>query len=241
MARLYLFVEGQTEQTFANTVLSPHLVNYGVYCQPATLIAHARRKGRVHRGGGNKYVPMRDDLFRFLKQERGPDVFFTTMLDLYALSTAFPGLADAEALRHLPYDRVQFLEQAWSEDVRDPRFLPFIALHEYETYLFCDPTAFAEHYPGSERQIAALKAIRDGHDSPELINDGRDTAPSKRIIAQFPDYGEAKSVIGPQVAERIGLPRIRTMCPHFDQWLNRLERLGSRPVVGESPRAGDTP
>ena len=31
MARLYLFAEGQTEQTFADTVLKPHLANFGVY------------------------------------------------------------------------------------------------------------------------------------------------------------------------------------------------------------------
>lgn len=31
MVRLYLFAEGQTEQTFANIVLSPHLANHGVY------------------------------------------------------------------------------------------------------------------------------------------------------------------------------------------------------------------
>ena len=29
MARLYLFAEGQTEQTFANAVLSQHLADHG--------------------------------------------------------------------------------------------------------------------------------------------------------------------------------------------------------------------
>ena len=31
MVRLYLFAEGLTEQTFANTVLKQHLANFGVY------------------------------------------------------------------------------------------------------------------------------------------------------------------------------------------------------------------
>ena len=52
MARLYLFAEGLTEQTFADTVLKPHLANFGVYMQKPTLIAHSRKKGRIHRGGG---------------------------------------------------------------------------------------------------------------------------------------------------------------------------------------------
>src|SRR5205085_12516159 len=52
MARLYLFAEGTTEQTFADTVLKPHLASLGVYLHRPVLIAHARKKGKVHRGGG---------------------------------------------------------------------------------------------------------------------------------------------------------------------------------------------
>ena len=44
MPRLYLFAEGQTEQTFAGTVLKPHLANLGLYLQPPVLIAHARKR-----------------------------------------------------------------------------------------------------------------------------------------------------------------------------------------------------
>ena len=39
--------------------------------------------------------------------------------------------------------------------------------------------------------------------------------PSKRIIAEFPDYERAKSVEGPQVAELIGLDVIRKKCPQY--------------------------
>ena len=31
MVRLYLFAEGRTEQTFADTLLNPHLAKHGVY------------------------------------------------------------------------------------------------------------------------------------------------------------------------------------------------------------------
>ncbi len=77
MARLHLFAEGQTEQTFANTVLKRHLENFGVYMQKPTLIAHARRKGKIHRGGGRNFRAMQDDINRRRKQEPGRDVFFT--------------------------------------------------------------------------------------------------------------------------------------------------------------------
>lgn len=226
MPRLYLFAEGQTEQTFADRVLKPHLANMGVYLHPPVLIAHARRRGRMHRGGGRKYLPMKADIHRFLAQEKGADVFFTTMIDLYAIHPEFPGLAETEKLRPNPNQRVEALEQAFAEDIGDLRFVPYIQLHEYEAYLFSDPTWFSYFYDHREKQIAALKAIADRHATPELINDGQHSAPSKRIIAELPDYEDAKSAVGPQVAELIGLELIRSKCPHFAAWLSRLEKLG---------------
>ncbi len=228
MPRLYLFAEGQTEQTFADNVLKLHLANRSVYLQASVLIAHAKKRGKVHRGGGRKYVPMKNDILRFLTQEKGADVFFTTMIDLYGLPADFPGLAEAEKLRHLPQKRVEALEQAFVEDIGDSRFVPYIQLHEYEAYLFSDVTHFQYFYDHHKRQIAALKAIADGHTTPELIDDGQHSAPSKRIIAEFPDYEDAKSVIGPMLAELIGLEVIRDKCPHFAAWLSRLEQLGGR-------------
>jgi hypothetical protein len=179
----------------------------------------------VHRGGGRNYVPMKNDILRFLAQEKGGDVFFTTMIDLYAIHGDFPGLAEAEKVRHMPEKRVEALERTFSKDICDGRFVPYIQLHEYEAYLFSDPTQFRHYYNHNERQIAALKAIADKHTTPELIDDEPHSAPSKRIIAELPDYEDAKSAVGPQVAELIGLDVIRSKCPHFAAWLSRLERL----------------
>ncbi len=231
MARLYLFAEGPTELTFADAVLKPHLGNLGVYMHPPVLIAHAKKKGRVHRGGGRKYTPMKNDIQRFLAQEKGSDVFFTTMIDLYAIHADFPGLDEAEKLRHMPDKRVEALERAFAKDIHDDRFVPYIQLHEYEAYLFSDPTWFRYFYSHHEKQIAALMTIADGYDTPEMIDDGPHSAPSKRIIAELPDYGDAKSAVGPQVAELIGLEVIRRKCPHFAAWLSRLEKLGGDPMA----------
>lgn len=106
MARLYLFAEGLTEQTFADIVLKSHLANMGVYLGNIMLIAHARKGGITRRGGGRRYIPMKNDILRIQAQEKGRDVFFTTMIDLYAIHTDFPGLAEAERLCHLPGKRV---------------------------------------------------------------------------------------------------------------------------------------
>jgi hypothetical protein len=227
MARLYLFAEGQTEQTFADKVLNPHLAQHGVFMHNPVLIAHTKKKGRVHRGGGRKYVPMKNDILRFLAQEKDADVFFTTMIDLYGIPNEFPGRDESEMLRHIPEKRVELLELRFAEDIGDRRFIPYIQLHEYEAYLFADPALFMTFYNHHAKEIAALKAIADSYVTPELINDGQNTAPSKRIIAQLPDYEDAKSVVGPQVAEMIGLDGIRGKCPHFSAWLSRLEQLGA--------------
>jgi len=169
---------------------------------------------------------MKNDILRFLAQERAGDVFFTTMIDLYGIHAEFPGLDEAEKLRPLPDKRVEFLERAFTKDIGDIRFIPYIQLHEYEAYLFSDPTCFAYFYDHHEKEIAALKAIADAYTTPELIDDGQHSAPSKRIIAQLPDYEDAKPAVGPQVAELIGQDVIRGKCPHFAAWLSRLEKLG---------------
>jgi hypothetical protein len=225
MARLYLFAEGETEQTFADTLLKQHLATHGVYLHRPVLIAHARRRGRAHRGGGRSYEPMRKDIRRFLAQEKADDVFFTTMIDLYALPARFPRRDEAEGLRHDPLRRVQFLEEAFAADIDDRRFIPYIQLHEYEAILFCEPSGFRYFYDHHEPQIAVLQAIADAHPSPELIDDEPQTAPSKRIIAQIPDYEDAKAAVGAEVAVLIGLETIRRKCPHFHAWLSRLESL----------------
>jgi hypothetical protein len=229
MARLYLFAEGQTEQTFADILIKPQLAQYGVFMHNPILIAHAKKKGQVHRGGGRKYMPMKNDIMRFLSQDKASDVFFTTMIDLYAIHPDFPGLAESASLCPDPLQRVKFLEQRFAEDIGDHRFIPYIQLHEYEAYLFSDPTCFEYLDAGRKKELQVLQSIANQYDTPELINDGAQTAPSKRITAQFPDYERAKATFGPQLAEHIGLQVIRSKCVHFNQWLSQLEALARSP------------
>ncbi len=225
MSRLYLFAEGQTEQTFADKVLKPHLANFDVFVRKPTLIAHARKKGKVHRGGGRNFTAMQKDINIRLKEDSGRDVFFTTMIDLYALHANFPGIEEAEKLRSDPYKRVEALEKSWFNETGDDRFIPFIQLHEFEAYLFSDVSRFASLFENADSKISVMRKMADQFQSPELIDDGQHTTPSKRIGDQFPDF--VKPTDGPQIAERIGLENIRSKCPHFNGWLERLEKLGS--------------
>ena len=61
--------------------------------------------------------------------------------------------------------------------------------------------------------------------SPEEIDDGEQTAPSKRLIREVPAYYSLKPVAGPLIVAEIGLPNLRSACPHFDEWVSTLERL----------------
>jgi Domain of unknown function (DUF4276) len=64
---------------------------------------------------------------------------------------------------------------------------------------------------------------------PELINDGVDTAPSKRIASAYPRY--AKTIDGPLVIAETGLDAIRRSCPHAHDWLYEIEARLSRLVT----------
>lgn len=170
-----------------------------------------------------------------LKQHDRRDVVISTMIDLYAIPKDFPGWDEADGLRTDPCQRVTRLEQRFSEDIGDPRFVPFIQLYEFEALLFAEPGQLALFYHDKPDELAALQAITDSYSSPELIDDGKTTAPSKRIIAHLPDYEGAKPVVGPQVAELIGLDTLRAKCPHFDQWVGRLEQLGAQGAGPATP------
>ncbi len=58
-------------------------------------------------------------------------------------------------------------------------------------------------------------------DSPEEINDSQQTAPSKRIVGLNPGY--AKVSDGVRISQKIGLTVMRAQCPHFNEWIGKLE------------------
>ena len=225
MASLNLFAEGQTEQTFADTVLKPHLAQHGVYIHRTILIANAYKKGKIHRGGGRNFDAMQKDIVCSLKQNPAHDVFFTSMIDLYALPKRFPGDEKTAQYDNDPYRRVEVLEESWAEKTNDVRFIPHIQLHEFEAYLFADIAKLSFFYQ-NDQAIKKLQHIVDAvGGSPELIDDGQHTAPSKQITKHLPRYASDKPIVGTQTAERIGLSKIRSQCPHFAKWLERLENL----------------
>lgn len=219
--RLYITVEGQTERKFADDVLRPHLAQYSLDVRSRVVLTN-RKLGK--RGGVLDFAKIRDDLYRLMREDAGNAALFTTMVDLYALPTEFPGWEEARK-KALPQDRVFVLETAFHTEMGDGRFHPYIQLHEFEALLYCDLTQLQRRIPQSERAIEALSKDVAGL-APEEINEGATTAPSKRIIRHLPIYEKTKVRIGAPAAAAIGLPALRAQCPHFDEWVGKLESLG---------------
>jgi len=72
-------------------------------------------------------------------------------------------------------------------------------------------------------QLEQLHHIRRQYPTPEHINDGENTAPSKRLNALYSHYD--KVLHGSLISEAIGLNKLRQECPHFDKWVLKLENL----------------
>lgn len=219
--RLYFIVEGQTEETFVNRILKPHLATYSVWCS-ARCVMTSRSRRRSHRGGVVRYEHPKRDITAWMNEDNSPGARFTTMFDLYGLPVDFPGSGEASSVSD-PYERVEVLESALSQDVSDRRFIPYIQLHEFEALLFASPRMLETQFHHRREEIDRLVETASAFDSPELIDDGKNTAPSKRIISMIPEYERRKVSAGPIVAAQIGLPTLRTKCKHFGEWLSRLE------------------
>lgn len=226
MIRLHMIVEGQTEEIFVNRVLADHFGQFNITVDVRS-VETSRHQRRIYRGGLLDYQRAKRDLGRWMSEDQNADAFFSTMFDLYALPDDFPSYVDA---RHTsdPYARVYALEDALRIDIEHRRFIPYIQLHEFEALLLADPQKFDWEFIEHDRQIDQLIQIANGFDSPELINDHPETAPSKRIIQLIPEYEGRKTSAGPLIAAKIGLPTLRAKCPHFDSWLRRIEALGQQ-------------
>ena len=227
MTRLLVHVEGETEESFVKEVLAPHLVAFGFSQVSARLIGNSRQRHR--RGGIRAWPSVRKDIVRHLKQDR--TCVATTMVDYYGLPQEWPGRAKASTAEY--HNKASLVESAIMEDVRDSmstsfdsrRFVPYLVMHEFEALLFSDCQSFGNGI-GRPDLASRLQGIRDGYASPEEIDDSPIRAPSKRIKALIPAYD--KVLLGTLAMLEIGLPSIRAQCPHFSNWLSRLEGYGAQ-------------
>ncbi|MGC8639760.1 MAG: DUF4276 family protein [Isosphaeraceae bacterium] len=226
-SRLLILVEGETEEMFVKELLAPHLHGRGFESVSAKLMGNARL--RSHRGGVRGWPEVKNEILRHLRAD--PSLFVATMVDYYGMPgdpnkpKAWPGRHEATAA---PYaGKAPRVEGALSAEIQAElgdarRFIPFVLMHEFEALLFSECRTFAK---AIEREELAhrLQEIRDKYNSPEEVNDSPATHPSRRIVELVPNY--QKPIYGNIAALEIGLERIRSECPHFRAWLERLEQV----------------
>jgi len=226
MKRLYMTVEGQTEAAFVEDVLIEHLAGFRVNVwRPRFTGPSPRRRGHIPSGGMfNRFVHAIEDIRRWLKEDQSPDARFSMMVDLYELPSDFPGYEEA-SLQNDCYRRAEILEKAIFDQLGDNRFIPYLQVHEFEALVLTDARQLADLYQVRGGQLDRLVADCAMFPSPERINLGRQSHPKYRIKTVVQDYDE--NVAGPLVASAIGLATLRLQCPHFGEWLTRLEQMDS--------------
>lgn len=230
VARLLILAEGETEETFVNEVLAPHLYTKGFLSVTAKLMGNARDRSR--RGGIRGWPGIRDEILLHLNNDK--DLYISVMADYYALpggdhpAKAWPGRSEAATL---PLEeKAGYIEDQLNVDIFEKlkgdrgnrRFFPYIMMHEFEALLFSDCSGFSKSL-GQPKLATKLQLIRDSFSSPEAINDSPETHPSKRIQQLMPAY--QKPLYGNIAALEIGLGKMRTECPGFHRWLEQLEAL----------------
>jgi hypothetical protein len=214
-----VLVEGQTEQIFVRDLLGDHLAQMGLYLRPIVISKPGQK------GGDVKFARVQNDIALHLKQRR--DTFLTLFVDYYALKSDWPGYAEAKK-QNDPRDRANALNEATKKLVHerfanqraDVRFIPYVAMHEFEALLFSAPAVLARQLGAP---LAKVEAILAECGEPEAIDDAYETAPSRRLEGLSSRF--KKTTTGIAIAKAIGLPTMRARCPLFDEWLTTLEGL----------------
>lgn len=226
-----ILCEGQTEEGFVSKVLKPYFDDCGIVLKPRILLTSKKKN---QRGGMISFSQAKRDIEHWISENRNRKSethYYTTMFDFYALPSDFPGMDEIEKCIDA-YGKVSVVERAMAEKFQVRDFIPYIQLHEFEALLLSDVSQIIAEFPTQERTITKLQKVLDGcNGNPELVNTGRTTAPSKRIVAVVEEgrkYEYYKKVQnGVNIACRIGIDVMMNKCNHFKEWIDKLIALTS--------------
>lgn len=224
---LNIIAEGSTEENFVNNVMVEHFAALNIFVSVRKITTGwDKTNSKAAKGGFLKYIQFKNDVLRWIKSEKNREnTYYTSFIDLYA----FPQDEDSRYTKQIQnikdcYKKINALENAISQDIAHQNFIPYVQLHEFEAFILVAPERLTVLYPESEIAIEKLKNSILGL-NPEEINEFPQTAPSKRIIQYLPTYEKQKAQVGALVAEDIGLDLLREKCPHFNEWITKLENI----------------
>ena len=219
---LFIYVEGQEEEMFVNRVLRGHLRPFGVIVQKPVLAATSFRIGDdneadVSVGGVTNYASIRADILnQFADNEIKAEDVLTTLIDLYALPSNFPGYVQGLSGGR----KAANIENEWKGDIGQANFFPYIQVHEFEALILTRPSILAEYYPEHALGIRQLGTDCAPFRTPEDINETKATSPSHRILDRVPSY---QKLDGFRHLQDIGLPELKVHCPRFKAWIEKCE------------------
>ncbi len=215
MIRLGISVEGQTEEEFVNKLLAGPLRTKKI--EPTPILLGRAGENIKGEGGGDVSVARLVEDMVCLYQSYD---FVTSLVDFY-------GFQDKEdkSVEELEQHLRQKINDKTGPNWNETRIFPYVQRHELEGLLFSRVDVFESLPYASKESIKKLRKIRSKFETPEDINDSNKTVPSKRIMRLIPRY--RKRGDGPLLAELIGLDTIRSECPRFNGWVERMEALGS--------------
>lgn len=220
MIRVHIICEGETEETFINEILINEFSPKEIWLYPSLL----GKPG--HKGGNVKFERFLVDIEKRLLGDTS--AYCTTFFDFYGSDEEFPGKNEAKSKNSIQ-DKANCLLDAFQKKLEDEigadpmrRFIPYVQMYEFEGLLFSNPEKLAQGINQSDL-TPPFQKICNEFSTPEDINNSVATAPSKRILKEYPGY--QKVTHGTLAALEIGLPLIRSKCHLFNHWLTRIEAL----------------
>ncbi|OAV74101.1 hypothetical protein Barb7_02448 [Bacteroidales bacterium Barb7] len=219
MKRIIIICEGQTEQMFCEQTLSPYFSRKEINIQPSLI--------NSGRGGITGWHKLKREIENYLKQDQ--TVYVSMLVDYYGIykEHQFPSWEESFKMADKS-ELLNFLEQKMKEDINPSfgyRFIPYMQLHEFEGLLFNNIDVFRQQFTTSE--LAGMAELQETFKqfggNPEMINNNKETAPSKRLERIIRGYN--KVVYGNILAEAIGLENIKSKCPRFNGWISKIENI----------------
>lgn len=223
MKRVFVVVEGETEERFLRQVVYNHFIVRGIHIEAQQWLTN-RKLGT--KGGGNNFDLIENHINRLAsKYKHDQNVFISSMIDLYGFPKQGNTVYDAEVNKlNNGKEKALLLEEKLAQRIQNKNFIPYVQLHEFEALLLVKPESLLSFYTEKDAEIESLKTEISGLE-PEEINENPENAPSKRIIRYLTSYSKQKTTAGVLVAGKIGLPTLRAKCPHFNSWILKLENL----------------
>lgn len=215
MKMVYIYCEGQTEESFINNVLYPYFFNIGIVVIPI-ICATKRTSIKKYKGGVQEYGKIKSELTKLCKSHRHS--YVTTMFDYYGMPSDTPGIDCSEVDLQ---KRMRIIEAAVNSDIGEPNCMFHFNLHEFEALLFSHPESFT--LITDDDTVGKLQEIRNAYETPEHINNSVETAPSKRIEALIPNYAKVKN--GALLSKDVGIDAMLAECPHFREWVETIVNL----------------